>query len=66
VLRDKRLVADIANEDLTVENILSVIADGSVHVETPLHGSGPGADTLDHPSPAAGPAQEPSPRGARA
>ncbi|HEX8487508.1 MAG TPA: sugar ABC transporter ATP-binding protein [Propionibacteriaceae bacterium] len=46
VLRDQRLVADIANEDLTVENILSVIADGSIHVEGPVS-AGAGADPVE-------------------
>jgi simple sugar transport system ATP-binding protein len=29
IMRDRRLVADIDNDDLTVDSLLAVIADGS-------------------------------------
>ncbi|NQX35411.1 sugar ABC transporter ATP-binding protein [Herbiconiux sp. VKM Ac-2851] len=70
VLRDRRLVADIENDGLTVDALLALIADGSVAEEggvpdalTADSGSGAGRASVADPGPAhdSGPAADPAP-----
>ncbi|MCS5713848.1 sugar ABC transporter ATP-binding protein [Herbiconiux sp. CPCC 205716] len=61
VLRDRRLVADIENDGLTVDALLALIADGSVAEEggvpdAPTAGSGPGAGRASDPDSTTAPA----------
>ncbi|GLK15791.1 sugar ABC transporter ATP-binding protein [Herbiconiux flava] len=64
VLRDRRLVADIENDGLTVDALLALIADGSVAEEggvpdAPTADSGPGAGRASVAAP--GPAHDSGP-----
>ncbi|MFB2598464.1 sugar ABC transporter ATP-binding protein [Herbiconiux sp. P17] len=50
VLRDRRLVADIENDGLTVDALLALIADGSVADETPPPDPHPFGPAYDEPA----------------